>query len=126
MHGLHLTADLSGCDPERALMTDVAALRRACRGAVDAAGLSAVGEQFHAFGPPGGVTGVLLLAESHLAVHTWPEFGSATVDVFVCNLRADNGERAAAALDAMVAAFAPAQVHRQRLVRRTEPALPPA
>jgi S-adenosylmethionine/arginine decarboxylase-like enzyme len=78
MHGLHLTADLRGCRGDAALMTDAAALRALCLAAVRAAGLQPVGELFHRFTPSGderqtGVTGVVLLAESHLAVHTWPE-----------------------------------------------------
>jgi S-adenosylmethionine/arginine decarboxylase-like enzyme len=76
-----------------------------------------VGELFHAFGPDAGVTGVVLLAESHLALHTWPELGAATLDVYVCNLSADNGPRAEALLAALEAAFAPARSERQRLRR---------
>jgi len=117
MPGLHLTADLEGCDPQSAPMTDADALRTLCVDAASAAGLRVVGERFHAFGAPGGVTGVLLLAESHLAVHTWPEFGSATVDVFVCNVGADHRSRGEAALAAIAQGFGPARQHRQRLGR---------
>ncbi|MGE4052913.1 MAG: S-adenosylmethionine decarboxylase family protein, partial [Piscinibacter sp.] len=91
MQGLHLTADLHGCDPARAAMTDTAALRRLCLDAVRASGLAPVGELFHRFEAaaaatqPPGITGVVLLAESHLAVHTWPELGAVTLDVYVCN-----------------------------------------
>ena len=87
MQGLHLTADLRGCAPALPAMVDVAALRRLCVHAVSAAGLQPVGELFHRFPAPGGVTGVVLLAESHLAVHTWPELGAVTLDVYVCNLQ---------------------------------------
>ena len=59
----------------------------------------------------------MLLAESHLAVHTWPELGAATLDVYVCNLGADNSARAEALLDALIAAFAPARVERHALRR---------
>ncbi len=119
MQGLHLTADLRGCDASRPAMTDTAALRDLCLAAVAGAGLSAVGELFHRFVPapqhaeaPSGITGVVLLAESHLAVHTWPELEAATLDVYVCNLGTDNSARAEALMDALVTAFLPARVER--------------
>lgn len=117
MQGLHLTADLHGCDAQRAVFSDPAALRAACVQAVADAGLQAVGELFHRFPAPGGVTGVVLLAESHLAVHTWPELRSVTLDVYVCNLHADNRARAAALLAALQALFAPQRVQRQAIER---------
>ena len=106
-------------------MTDLEALRHACLRAVQDAGLTAVGELFHRFSPgsgqadgaPAGITGVVLLAESHLAVHTWPELGAATLDVYVCNLGADNSARAEALLAALVATFAPTSVERHVLER---------
>lgn len=122
MNGLHLTADLRGCDPARPSMLDAEALRALCVAAVAEAGLGAVAELFHRFTPaPGqnqsGITGVVLLAESHLAVHTWPELGGVTLDVYVCNLGADNSARAEALMARMVRAFAPAHVAHHRLPR---------
>ena len=123
MQGLHLTADLRGCAAASAVMTLPAALRGACLAAVADAGLTPVGELFHRFAParadaaPSGITGVVLLAESHLAVHTWPELGAATLDVYVCNFGADNSARAEALLAALIGAFAPASVERQALQR---------
>ncbi|MEO7055685.1 MAG: S-adenosylmethionine decarboxylase [Caldimonas sp.] len=127
MHGLHLTADLRGCAPARAAMTELDALRAACLSAVAAAGLQAVGELFHRYVPPpgagagaaapAGITGVVLLAESHLTVHTWPELAAATLDVYVCNLASDNSAKAEAVLAALIALFAPASVERHALRR---------
>ncbi len=125
MHGLHLTADLRDCPVGRAVMTEPGALRTACLDAVRRAGLQQVGELFHRFAPapgaasdaPVGITGVVLLAESHLAVHTWPELAAVTLDVYVCNLGADNSPRAHTLLDALIAAFAPASIQRHSLVR---------
>lgn len=118
MRGLHLTADLSGCAPDGRWMVDASALAAGCRSAVAEAGLRAVGELFHAFEPAGaGITGVVLLAESHLAVHTWPELGTVTLDVFVCNRSADNRQRAQRLIDSIVRGFAPANVRHQRLER---------
>ena len=82
MRGLHLTADLRGCAATSAVMTTPAALRATSLAAVAAAGLTAVGELFHRFATvsagdaSAGITGVVLLAESHVAVHTWPELGA--------------------------------------------------
>ena len=130
MRGLHLTADLRGCAPAGALMTVPATLRSTCLAAVASAGLTPVGELFHRFAAvpdersaASGITGVVLLAESHLAVHTWPEFDAATLDVYVCNLGADNSARAESLLAALIAAFAPASVERHALERGTVPAV---
>jgi S-adenosylmethionine decarboxylase len=116
MQGLHLTADLSGCAPGGA-MTDPRALRDACLAAVRGVALQPVGELFHRFPEGGGVTGVVLLAESHVAVHTWPELGAVTLDVYVCNYGADNSARAHALLDALADAFAPRHLERHALQR---------
>ncbi len=128
MRGLHLTADLRGCAAASAVMTIPATLRSTCLAAVAGAGLTPVGELFHRFAAaphgesaPAGITGVVLLAESHLAVHTWPELGAATLDVYVCNLGADNSARAESLLAALIAAFAPATVERHALERGAVP-----
>lgn len=117
MNGLHLTADLIGCTAGAAGLADPAGLRALCLSAVSGAGLRPVGDLFHAFPAPGGVTGVVLLAESHLALHTWPEVKAVTIDVYVCNVGCDNSQPAQVALDALVQAFAPVRVRRQRLAR---------
>ena len=125
MHGLHLTADLRDCPVQRPLMTDPAALRALCLAAVTGAGLQPVGELFHRFaappqapaGAPVGITGVVLLAESHLAVHTWPEIAAVTLDVYVCNLGGDNSAKAHALLAGLLAAFEPGQVEQHALMR---------
>lgn len=122
VQGNHLTADLRGCDAEQPLMLSPEALRALCVDAVAAAELGAVGELFHRFTPaPGqtqsGITGIVLLAESHLAVHTWPELGAVSLDVYVCNLGRDNRARAEALMSRLIAAFGAAEVKRQTLLR---------
>jgi S-adenosylmethionine decarboxylase len=117
MQGLHLTADLRGCNSALAVMVDVAALRQLCLQAVVQAGLTAVAELFHRFPAPGGITGVVLLAESHLAVHTWPEMAAVTVDVYVCNLNGDNSAKAEQLMATLQAAFAATSAQHQRLLR---------
>lgn len=78
--GLHLLVDLWGAPR----LDDSAHLRQCLRDAAQAAGATLLHEHFHVFTPHGGVTGVLLLAESHISIHTWPEHGFAAVDVFMC------------------------------------------
>jgi S-adenosylmethionine decarboxylase len=117
MHGLHLTADLRDCPPDGTPLRDAAALGRACRDAALDAGLTVVGELFHPFPAPGGVTGVVLLAESHLAVHTWPELGTVTIDVYVCHRSGDRAAAAEAVLGRLVKVFRPGRVERHRLER---------
>jgi len=132
MQGLHLTADLRGCAAGRPEMTEPASLRRCCLAAVAEAGLTPVGELFHRFvpspaaagagaAPPNGITGVVLLAESHLAVHTWPELEAATLDVYVCNFGGDNSARAEALLATLIDAFHPASVERHAVERGSAP-----
>ena len=80
--GRHLLVDLHGVAAGR--LSDPAAIEALLREAARAAGSTPVGAHFHAFGPGLGVTGVLLLQESHISIHTWPEHGFAAVDVFMC------------------------------------------
>jgi S-adenosylmethionine decarboxylase proenzyme len=120
MDGLHLIADLRGCTGPVPL-DDLDALRTLCLRAVAGSGLHAVGELFHPFvdaeGRALGVTGVVLLAESHVALHTWPELGAVTADAYVCNFGTDNTARAEALMARLVEAFAPASCALQRVHR---------
>ena len=92
-------------------LRDAGVLERAMRAAAAAGGATVLGAHMHAFGG-GGVTGVVLLAESHVTVHTWPERGYAALDLFMCG--AADVERAADALDR---ALLPRRTAR-RLIRR--------
>lgn len=78
--GLHLVADLAG----GAGLDDCALIEGILRAAALAAGAQVVGIKLHPFGPEMGVTGVALLAESHISIHTWPEEGLSAVDIFLC------------------------------------------
>ena len=79
-----------------------------CMNAAMDSGLNVVGDVFHQFEPQG-VTGTVLLAESHLAIHTWPAEGFVTVDVYVCNFLADNTQKALHLYDALKAHFRPSE-----------------
>lgn len=75
---------------------------------------------------PAGITGVVLLAESHLAVHTWPELGRVTLDVYVCNLGRDNSACAQALMAQLAAQFEPTERQMQQLWRGGAGELSPA
>lgn len=65
-------------------LDDSALIERALIDAVEAAGATLLHLHLHRFSPSGGISGVALLAESHISVHTWPERGYAALDVFMC------------------------------------------
>jgi spermidine synthase/S-adenosylmethionine decarboxylase len=120
MHGLHLIADLHECRCATRLLSDANALRELCLDVCSTPGLSVVGQVFHQFGSaaqPAGATGAVVLAESHLAVHTWPELGAVTLDLYVCNFSQDNSAAARAACERLIAAFSPLRLVRQELLR---------
>ncbi len=121
MQGLHLTADLHRCACEPRWLTDAALLGERCVQEVGAAGLQAVAQLFHTFPAttrgPSGVTATVLLAESHLCVHTWPEQQAVTLDVYVCNFGGDYRAKAQGLMAALVALFEPGHVERNSLER---------
>ena len=80
--GIHLLADFLGVDADK--LVSCAAIDALLRAGAEAAGASILHSHFHSFGQAQGVTGVLLLAESHISIHTWPEFGFAAADIFMC------------------------------------------
>lgn len=128
MNGLHILADLSGCQCDMALMTEVPRLREACEAAIGSAGLSALGALFHSYSnqdnddcqQKSGATGVILLAESHLAIHTWPELGSVTLDIYACNYGEDNSAKVEHLFNLLAEAFKPSDRSLQKNVTRVQ------
>ncbi|MBL8524221.1 MAG: adenosylmethionine decarboxylase [Betaproteobacteria bacterium] len=114
MKGLHIIGDLYNCAPGDYL-TSAKKLRLLCIKACETAGLSVLGEHFYQFDgfdetQVGGATGAVVLAESHLAIHTWPERQQATLDVYVCNVTADNSKKAEKLYQTLIDALKPADV----------------
>ena len=123
MQGLHLTADCHHCRCDTALLVDANALLQLCLKSVAAAGLQAVNQLVHEFpavaGVKSGVTATVLLAESHLCIHTWPEIQAVTLDVYVCNFGGDHSAKAHCLMDTLLAAFKPESTDRHELRRGT-------
>ncbi|MCB9932241.1 MAG: adenosylmethionine decarboxylase [Planctomycetes bacterium] len=113
VEGRHLLLDLRGC--EQGLLAQSEQLDRLFCAAVRKGGATVVSSHFHQF-EPHGVSGVVVLAESHVTVHTWPEAGYAAVDVFTCGSGFDPG----AIADAILEALKPADSTRRHLTRSSE------
>lgn len=77
----HVVCDLSGCLVP--LLEDLPALESLLRDCATRGGATVVASHFHPFSPQG-ASGVVILAESHATIHTWPEIGYAAIDVFTC------------------------------------------
>ena len=79
--GKHLLLELKDCNRE--VLNDLDFLKGLLSAAASEAGATVLGESFHQFNPHG-VSGVVIIAESHLFIHTWPEHGYAAIDIFTC------------------------------------------
>lgn len=108
--GQHVLADFHQCAGR---LDDVALVEWALREAVSAAGATILDLNLHHFGEGQGVTGVALLAESHMSIHTWPEHGYAALDLFLCGRRHDID----AALQILADAFEPVEISKRTIAR---------
>ncbi|WP_420386582.1 polyamine aminopropyltransferase [Roseivirga sp.] len=79
--GRHIIVEYYNCSPE--LLNDVVHIEKSMENAAEEAGATIINSTFHHFSPYG-VSGVVVIQESHLAIHTWPEYGYASVDLFTC------------------------------------------
>lgn len=79
--GVHIVSDLYECEPEKLMRMEK--IEKVVEKAIEKSGLNKIKSHFHQF-KPYGVTGFVLLSESHLAIHTWPEHGYVSLDVYSC------------------------------------------
>lgn len=79
--GTHLLIELHGCKP--AILDDLKLIRSCLMSAAEKLGVTILSDSFHRFKPQG-VTGILAIAESHISIHSWPEYSYAAVDIFTC------------------------------------------
>ena len=116
MNGLHLIGDLTGCRCDPQLLLNGERFRAKCLEMVAASGLTTMDATFHQF-EGSGFTGTVVLAESHLAIHTWPERQGLTLDVYVCNFSADNSLKARRLFDRLVEYFQPGEIAKHEVHR---------
>ncbi len=116
MNGLHLIGDLSGCRCDPKILLDGARFGEQCLQMVRNAGLTIMDSTFRQF-EGSGFTGTVVLAESHLAIHTWPERQGLTLDIYVCNYSGDNSSKARALFRALIDHFQPAEVASHEIER---------
>ena len=121
MQGLHLIADLYACDCVPDVLLDRDVLKHECVQYCSDAGLTPLGAYFYQFthetGEKAGVTGTVVLAESHVAIHTWPEAQAVTLDIYVCNFSRDNSDRARTVYDRLLRLLQPGKVQANDIMR---------
>lgn len=114
--GNHAIVNLIDCDPgmktlnagkAQALIEDIC----------ERYSLQVLGGYYHDFDDSGALTGVCVLAESHISIHTWPELHYVTVDVFLCNYAKDNSSVVPKLVEDIQDIFKPEQVH-SKLIKR--------
>lgn len=108
--GRHVLADFHGCT---ARLDDIGLVERALTEAAELAGATILDLKLHHFGKGEGVTGVALLAESHMSIHSWPEHDYAALDLFLCGARHDID----AALDRLAEIFGPTDIATRTIKR---------
>ncbi|HDM78855.1 MAG TPA: S-adenosylmethionine decarboxylase proenzyme [Deltaproteobacteria bacterium] len=84
--GKHLILELYDCDPE--VINDLAAVEKILTEAVNISQATIIRPYFHKFNPHG-ISGVIVIAESHFTIHTWPEYGYCAIDIFTCGEQID-------------------------------------
>lgn len=108
--GLHLVAELYGCDREE--ISNLDAFREKVERVVRDSGLTVLKSFHHQFAPHG-VTSVFLLAESHFVVHTWPEYNYIAADIFTCG----SVEKAGVVLENLKREFKPKWIKKLEILR---------
>ena len=104
--GIHIVADLYGCDPE--ILKSATKMADIFEGAVKFANLNKLSSHYHQFHPYG-ATGVVVISESHLSFHTWPEHKYVAIDVYTCGPH----ETAFKAFDYIVQKLKPQKIEKQ-------------
>jgi len=115
--GLHIIANFFGCKNNAELLVCGTKIEKEAARIIQGQDLMILKKHFHQF-EGAGVTGFILLAESHFSIHTWPERNNyIALDIFVCNYQGDNSPKAKAILQEFVDLFKPTKLEK-KLIRR--------
>ena len=113
--GVELIGNLRDCDQQFLEELDAFSLRKRVSTLIEQQTLTELGAYYHQFDV--GLTGIVALAESHIAFHTWPHEGFVSLNVFVCNYSRDNTARAHALFESIAALFLPNNVEKCEVTR---------
>lgn len=118
---LHILADFYGCSGGSPFFTNISTVRRRALRIIKKAGFKVVASRFHKFPhsgtEEGGITGVVIVSESHITVHTWPERKFVNVDVFFCNYTRDNTRKARDVFRFFRKLYHPSRIRRKEVWR---------
>ncbi len=123
MKSLHILADFYDCRGEARFLTQKGVIRKKILRIIRNAGFQIVASRFHKFADDaggrgeGGITGVIIVAESHITIHTWPERRFVNIDVFFCNYTRDNTKRARAVFRLLKMVYRPRRIQRKEIFR---------
>jgi S-adenosylmethionine decarboxylase len=112
--GIHILSSLYACEKVNSLEKE--ALSAKITQLLHDNQLTKLGEFFHEF-EGGGITALIALAESHLALHTWPELSYLTLEIYVCNYSRDNTEAAELVHAGLISFLEPGRVETHRIHR---------
>lgn len=117
MKGTHIFASFYDCRNSKALIS-VDFMKRKLKKIISSTGLSIVGSKFFKFDNLG-YTGIFLLSESHIAIHTWPEKNnSLNLDIFVCDFKSKNSDKAIESYKQILNLFNPKKVSKRVIKRK--------
>ncbi len=111
--GLHI---LSSFSSSKEHLVDLNGVRTLFNALISELGLEKVGEVYHEF-PNGSFTAVVCLTESHISIHTWPEYEHATFDVFLSNYQKDNSDKVKTIYERTLSHFDGKELNKQEIKR---------
>ena len=123
MHkSLHILADLYHCRGDEKYLTQVSKVKSNILQMVKLSGFKVVASRFHKFAPgsnatEGGITGVIVVSESHLTIHTWPEKQFVNFDVFFCSYSRDNSHKTRNILHEFSSLYKPQKLRKREIWR---------